>query len=51
MGITQDEPGVTNAKGARADLGDMNLNALFTGATCVRVGERTRGEPRGDEEG
>ena len=37
MGITQDEPGVTNAKGARADLDDMNLNALFTGATCVRV--------------
>ena len=37
MGITQDEPGVTNAKGARADLGDMNLNALLTGATCVRV--------------
>ena len=37
MDITQDEPGVTNAKGARADLGDMNLNALFTGATCVRV--------------
>lgn len=37
MGITQDEPGVTNAKGARADLGDMNLNALFTGVTCVRV--------------
>lgn len=37
MGITQDEPGVTNAKGARADLVDMNLNALFTGATCVRV--------------
>ena len=37
MGITQDEPGVTNEKGARADLGDMNLNALFTGATCVRV--------------
>ena len=37
MGITQDGPGVTNAKGARADLGDMNLNALFTGATCVRV--------------
>ena len=37
MGITQDEPGVTNAKGARADLGDMNLKALFTGATCVRV--------------
>ena len=37
MGITQDEPGDTNAKGTRADLGDMNLNALFTGATCVRV--------------
>ena len=37
MGITQDKPGVTNAKGARADLGDMNLNTLFTGATCVRV--------------
>ena len=37
MGITQDKPGVTNAKGARADLGDMNLNALFTGATCVCV--------------
>lgn len=37
MGITQDEPGVTNAKGARTDLGYMNLNALFTGATCVRV--------------
>lgn len=37
MGITQDEPDVTNAKGARADLGDMNLNALFTGATYVRV--------------
>ena len=37
MGITQDEPGVTNAKGARANLGDMNLNALFTGTTCVRV--------------
>ena len=37
MGITQDKPGVTNAKGARAELGDMNLNALFTGATCVRV--------------
>lgn len=37
MGITQDKPGVTNAKGARADLRDMNLNALFTGATCVRV--------------
>lgn len=37
MGITQDVLGDTNAKGARADLGDMNLNALFTGATCVRV--------------
>ena len=37
MGITQDVFGDTNAKGARADLGDMNLNALFTGATCVRV--------------
>ncbi len=37
MGITQDVPGDTNAKGARADLGYMNLNALFTGATCVRV--------------
>ena len=38
MGITQDDvPSDTNAKGARADLGDMNLNALFTGATCVRV--------------
>ena len=37
MGITQDVPGDTNAKGARADLGDMNLNALFMGATCVRV--------------
>ena len=37
MGITQDVPGDTNAKGARANLGDMNLNALFTGATCVRV--------------
>lgn len=40
MGITQDVPGVTNAKGARADLGDMNLNALFTGATCVRVANK-----------
>ena len=40
MGITQDKPGVTNAKGARADLGDMNLNALFTGATCVRVANK-----------
>ncbi len=38
MGITQDDmPSDTNAKGARTDLGDMNLNALFTGATCVRV--------------
>ena len=37
MGITQDVSGDTNAKGVRADLGDMNLNALFTGATCVRV--------------
>lgn len=37
MGITQDVSGDTNAKGARADLDDMNLNALFTGVTCVRV--------------
>ena len=37
MGITQDVPGDTNAKGARANLDDMNLNALFAGATCVRV--------------
>lgn len=37
MGITQDVPGDTNAKGARANLDDMNLNALFTGATCVCV--------------
>lgn len=37
MGITQDVPGDTNAKAARANLDDMNLNALFTGATCVRV--------------
>ena len=37
MGITQDVPGDTNAKDARANLDDMNLNALFTGATCVRV--------------
>ena len=37
MGITQDVPGDTNAKGARANLDDMNVNALFTGATCVRV--------------
>lgn len=40
MGITQDVSGDTNAKGARADLGDMNLNALFTGATCVRVANK-----------
>lgn len=37
IGITQDVPGDTNAKGDRANLDDMNLNALFTGATCVRV--------------
>lgn len=38
MGIMQDErPKGTTPKGARANLGDMNLNALFTGATCVRV--------------
>ena len=38
MGIMQDErPEGTTSKGARANLGDMNLNALFTGATCVRV--------------
>lgn len=37
MGITQDVPGDTNAKGTRADLRGMDLNALFTGATCVRV--------------
>ena len=38
MGITQDEqPKGTTSKGARADLRGMNLNALFTGATCVRV--------------
>lgn len=38
MGITQDDmPSDANAKGARTDLGEMNLNALFTGATCVRV--------------
>lgn len=37
MGITQDVPGDTNAKGARANLDDMNLTALFTGTTCVRV--------------
>ena len=40
MGITQDVSGDTNAKGARADLDDMNLNALFTGATCVRVANK-----------
>ena len=41
MGITQEDvPGDINAKGARADLGDMNLNALFTGATCVRVANK-----------
>lgn len=40
MGITQDVPGDTNAKGARANLDDMNLNALFTGATCVRVANK-----------
>ena len=41
MGITQDEqPKGTTAKGARANLGDMNLNALFTGATCVRVANK-----------
>ena len=38
IGIMQDErPKGTTSKGARANLGDMNLNALFTGATCVRV--------------
>lgn len=38
MGIMQDErPKGTTSKGAHANLGDMNLNALFTGATCVRV--------------
>lgn len=38
MGIMQDErPKGTTSKGARANLGDMNLNALFTGTTCVRV--------------
>lgn len=38
MGIMQDKgPKGTTSKGARANLGDMNLNALFTGATCVRV--------------
>lgn len=42
MGITQDEqPKGTKSKGARADLRDMNnLNALFTGVTCVRVANK-----------
>lgn len=42
MGIIQDEqPKGTKSKGARADLRDMNnLNALFTGATCVRVANK-----------
>lgn len=42
MGITQDkQPKGTKSKGARADLRDMNnLNALFTGATCVRVANK-----------
>lgn len=42
MGITQDEqPKGTKSKGARADLRDMNnLNAPFTGATCVRVANK-----------
>ena len=41
MGITQDErPKGTTSKGARANLGAMNLNALFTGATCVRVANK-----------
>ena len=41
MGITQDGvSGGTNAKGTRANLDDMNLNALFTGATCVRVANK-----------
>lgn len=41
MGITQDEqPKGTTSKDARANLGDMNLNALFTGATCVRVANK-----------
>ena len=38
MGITQDEkPKGITAKGARTELGNMNLNTLFTGTTCVRV--------------
>ena len=41
MGITQDEqPKGTTSKGARADLRGMNLNALFTGTTCVRVANK-----------
>lgn len=41
MGITQDErPKGTTSKGARVNLSDMNLNALFTGATCVRVANK-----------
>lgn len=40
MGITQDVLGDTNAKGARVDLDGKNLNALFTGATCVRVANK-----------
>lgn len=42
MGITQDEqPKGTKSKGACADLRDMNnLNALFTGAACVRVANK-----------
>lgn len=40
MGITQDVSGDTNAKGTRADLDGKNLNALFTGATCVRVANK-----------
>lgn len=41
MGITQDErPKGTTSKGAHANLGDMNLNALFTGATCVCVANK-----------
>ena len=40
MGITQDVLGDTNAKGTRADLRGMDLNALFTGATCVRVANK-----------
>ena len=42
MGITQDEqPKGTKSKGARADLRDMNnLNAPFTGITCVRVANK-----------